>query len=86
MDIYTFLFLSQVGKKDQLKKFRETGNPNAVNTLNRRNLDIAMQEWARMHRDKVGGAKDHDQELAKVSGSGLFKLGSNRVMVNGGRG
>ena len=64
---YTFLFLSQVGKKDQLKKFRETGNPNAVNTLNRRNLDIAMQEWARMHRDKVGGAKDHDQELAKVS-------------------
>ena len=42
----------QVGKKDQLKKFR-TGQAES-NSLNRRDLDVAMREWARLNRDKVG--------------------------------
>ena len=44
--------LCQVGKKDQLKKFRTGQTEN--NSLNRRDLDMAMKEWARLNRDKVG--------------------------------
>ena len=53
----------QVGKKDQTKSLR-TGD--VSNTLNRRNLDIAMQEWARLHRDKVQGGAENEDALAKV--------------------
>ena len=45
------------GKRDTLKKMRQLGTPVAAaadRSLNRRNLDLAMQEWARIHRDEIG--------------------------------
>ncbi len=38
----------------------------ADRSLNRRNLDVAIQEWARLHKDAVGGGKEDQQSLAKV--------------------
>ncbi|KAI0228407.1 hypothetical protein LSAT2_021116 [Lamellibrachia satsuma] len=74
---HTALHLAVVGKKDQLKKMKRLGSIQAAaadRSLNRRNLDLAMQEWARLHRDAVG---DTSQEsLAKV-GQFMMSIGQN---------
>ena len=38
----------------------------ADRSLNRRNLDVAIQEWARLHKDAIGGGKEDQESLAKV--------------------
>ncbi len=38
----------------------------ADRSLNRRNLDVAIQEWARLHKDEVGAGKEDQESLAKV--------------------
>ena len=65
---HTALHLAVVGKKDQLKKMKRLGSIEAAaadRSLNRRNLDLAMQEWARLHRDTVGDT-GNQESLAKV--------------------
>ena len=62
----------QVGKKDQLKKFR-TGRLD-VNNLNRRDLDMALQEWARLNRDKVGNVDQKMEAFSRV-GTCMMNIG-----------
>ena len=66
-----------VGKRDLLKKLRRLGSAEAVaadRSLNRRNLDVAIQEWARVHRDEVGGTQEDEEALAKA-GSIMMSVG-----------
>ena len=65
---HTALHLAVSGKKDQLKKMKRLGSIEAAaadRSLNRRNLDLAIQEWARLHRDAVG-VTGNKESLAKV--------------------
>lgn len=66
-----------VGKRDLLKKLRKLGTAEAVaadRSLNRRNLDVAIQEWARVHRDEVGGTPEDEAALAKA-GAIMMSIG-----------
>ena len=74
---HSALHLTVVGKRDLLKKLRRLGSAEAVasdRSLNRRNLDVAIQEWARLHRDEVGGTKEDEEALAKA-GSIMMSVG-----------
>ena len=56
--------------KELLKKMRKHGSAEAAaadRSLNRRNLDVAIQEWARLHKDAIGGGKEDQESLAKVA-------------------
>lgn len=55
--------------QELLKKLRKHGSAEAAaadRSLNRRNLDVAIQEWARLHKDAVGADKEDQESLAKV--------------------
>ena len=41
----------------------------ADRSLNRRNLDVAIQEWARVHKYALGGEKEDQEKLAQVKRS-----------------
>ena len=82
---HTALHLAVVGKKDQLKKLRQEGSAEAATAnraLNRRNLDLAMQEWARIHKDQVGGSPRSQEELAKVRGIPILSQCSANLISN----
>ena len=53
----------------------------ADRSLNRRNLDLAMREWARLHRDTAGTGDE--EALARV-GSFMMSIGQVRGRGGGG--
>lgn len=67
---HSALHLAVVGKRDQIKKLKRMGSKEAADadrSLNRRNLDQALQEWAQQHPDLVGGrAQEKMGTLAEV--------------------
>lgn len=69
---HSALHLTVVGKRSQIKKLMsgQTGSYG----LNRRNIDVALKEWARLHSDTVGG-HDNELELEKV-GEFMMSIGS----------
>ena len=74
---HTALHLAVVGKKDQLQKLKQQGNAEAAaadRNLNRRNLDEAMKEWARQHKDAVVGNPQNDPALEKA-GQFMMNIG-----------
>ena len=67
---HTALHLAIVGKRDLFKRLAKDGVPGAdvVNqSLNRRNLDVALQEWSRLNRSTLGNKAPDPEKLALVS-------------------
>lgn len=75
---HTALHLAVVGKKDQLRKLYQYGSSDTPTTanqsLNRRNLDLAMKEWARLHKDAVVGTPRSDEALDRA-GKFMMSIG-----------
>jgi len=69
---HTALHLAIVGKRSQMKKL--TSGQTGPYGLNRRNIDLALKEWARLHKDEVRG-KNNDNELESV-GKFMMNIGS----------
>jgi len=66
--LQSFDLIGDVGLNLSLFCLQKLGSPEAAaadRSLNRRNLDLAMQEWARLHSDAVGG-RPNEEALAKV--------------------
>ena len=66
---YTRIMKFSFYLKELLKKMWKHGSAEAAaadRSLNRRNLDVAIQEWARLHKDAIGGGKEDQESLAKV--------------------
>ena len=55
----TALHLAVVGKNDMIRNMRRQrgADPSTERSLNRRNLDVAVQEWARMHCQNKNNAQ-----------------------------
>ena len=76
---HSALHLAVVGKRDQLKKMKKLGSKEAAaahRSLNRRNLDLALREWARMHKDAMGGGNGNQEGLAEA-GKLMMHIGQN---------
>ncbi len=74
---HTALHLAVVGKRDQIKRMKKMGSKEAAEAdraLNRRNLDSAMTEWARLHQDLIGGPPSNEEALAKC-GNFMMSIG-----------
>jgi len=69
---HTALHLAIVGKRSQMKKI--TSGQTGAFGLNRRNIDVALKEWSRLHKDVVRGT-DNDQKLESV-GQFMMHIGS----------
>lgn len=70
---HSALHLTVVGKRSQIKKLMSAGQTGSYG-LNRRNIDVALKEWARLHRDSLRG-QDNERELEKV-GEFMMSIGS----------
>lgn len=66
MKLYNFILFQ---KCPELNKFVKP-----VFVIVRRNLDVAVQEWARLHKDAVGGTKE-DQEALARAGKIMMSIG-----------
>lgn len=69
---HSALHLTVVGKRSQIKKL--TSGQTGPYGLNRRNIDVALKEWARLHSDTLRG-RDNERELEKV-GQFMMNIGS----------
>lgn len=75
---HTALHLAIVGKRSIVKKMAAAGGPStsgaaAVYDLNRRDIDVALKDWAHAHGGPA--AASHDDELERV-GKFMMMIGS----------
>ena len=73
---HTALHLAVVGKRDQLNRLAAQGVPEAKNAidkaLNRRNIDVAMRQWAQQNRNLVNSEPDPNK-FTEVNNKPYYK-------------